>query len=179
MVKTSSRIALGGSMGALSLVCLLLTVFPYATYALTALASFFLFPVIIECGKKWGAAVYVATALLALLIVPDIEAKALYISFFGMYPLLKSVAERANRVAEWAIKLAVFNTAAVLTYGVLLGLRLLPMADFAVGSLVGPVALAVLLAAGNVVFVIYDIGLTRVLSVYIYRFQPLLRRYLK
>ena len=178
-MKTSSRIALGGIMGALSLLCLLLTVFPYATYALPALASFFLFPVIIECGKKWGAAVYAATALLALLIVPDIEAKALYVSFFGMYPLLKSVAERVNRVAEWVIKLAAFNGAAVATYGVLLGLQLVPIADFAVGSLTTPIALAVLLAAGNVVFVIYDLGLTRVLSVYVYRFRPMLRRYFK
>ena len=178
-MKTTSRIALGGIMGALSLLCLLLTVFPYATYALPALASFFLFPVIIEGGKKLGAAVYVATALLALLIVPDIEAKALYVSFFGAYPLLKSVAERVSRVGEWVIKLAAFNAAAVLTYGVLLGLQLVPIADFAVGSLATPVALGVLLAAGNAVFVLYDIGLTRVLSVYVYRFQPLLRRYLK
>lgn len=178
-MKTTSRIALGGIMGALSLLCLLLTVFPYATYALPALASLFLFPVIIEGGKRLGLAVYASTALLALLIVPDMEAKALYVTFFGLYPMLKSVAERIGRAGEWAIKLAAFNAAVVLTYGALTSLQLLPMADFAVGNLAMPTALAVLLLAGNVVFVVYDIGLTRVLSLYIYRFQPLLRRYWK
>ena len=171
--------ALGGVMGALSVLCLLLTVFPYATYALPALASVFLFPVIIECGKRYGAAVYAATALLSLLIVPDWEAKMLYALFFGGYPLLKSVAEGCRRVWEWMVKLGVFNVSMVLTYGLLIGLRLLPMTDFAVGSLSVPIALLVLLLMGNGVFVLYDIGLTRLLSIYVYRFQPILRRFLQ
>ena len=80
-MKRTARIALSGLMGALALVCLLLTVFPFATYALPALASVFLMPIVIECGKKWAVAAYVAVALLALLIAPDLEAKFLFVFF--------------------------------------------------------------------------------------------------
>lgn len=181
MVKNTSKLALGGMMGALSLVCLLLTLFPFATYALPCLAGVFLFPVIIECGKRTGAAVYAATALLALLITPDLEAKALYVAFFGYYPLLKSVAEaRRSRIREWLIKLGSFNAAAVLAYTVLAAVGL-NMEEFVIPglNLSLQVVLLLFLLAGNVIFVLYDIGLTRALPLYFSRFQPLLRRLLK
>ncbi len=180
-MKNTSKLALGGIMGALSLTCLLLTLFPFATYALPCLASVFLFPVIIECGKRSGAAVYTATALLALLITPDWEAKILYVAFFGYYPLLKSVAEsRRSRVVEWIIKLGVFNAAVIAGYS-LLAVVGFPMEEFMLPginlSLYG--VLGLFLLAGNGIFVLYDIGLTRALPLYFSRFQPFLRRLLK
>ena len=177
-MKTSSRVALGGMMGALSLVCLLLTLFPYATYALPALAGVCLFPVVIECGKRYGLMVYIATALLALLITPDVEAKLLYVVFFGYYPLVKSVAEsRRHRVGEWVIKLAVFNIAVVAAYAVMAQVGL-SLEDFAISGvpLPLPVILVLFLLAGNGVFVLYDIALTRALPLYFGRVQPRLRR---
>jgi hypothetical protein len=159
----------------------LLTLFPYATYALPALASLFLFPVVIECSKRYALAVYAATALLALLITPDMEAKLLYVAFFGYYPVLKCVAEsRRSRGVEWLIKLAVFNAAVVVAYAVLIRLGL-SLDEFSLpGVTLPPEAfLGIFLLAGNGVFVLYDIGLTRVLPVYFRRFQPQLRRLLK
>jgi hypothetical protein len=166
-------------MGALSLTCLLLTVFPFATYALPALASVWLFPVVIECGKRYGAAVYAATAILALLIAPDMEAKVLYVAFFGYYPLIKSVAESCSAVTEWILKLAVFNGAVVATYAALVGFMGLPLEDFTMAGVPLPVALAILLVLGNGVFVLYDVALTRLLPLYFARFRPLLRRLFK
>ncbi len=180
-MKLSSRVALGGVMGALSLVCLLLTVFPFATYALPALAGLWLFPVVIECGKRQGVAVYAATALLALLVTPDVEAKLLYVAFFGYYPLIKAVAEARRGVGEWAIKLVVFNGAVVATYALLLSLGGLSAQDFALPGASLPVGgvLAAFLALGNGVFVLYDIALTRLLPLYFARLRPSLRRLFK
>ncbi len=165
-------------MAALSLVCLLLTVFPFATYALPALASVFLMPVVIECGARWATAVYAAEALVALLITPDIEAKLLFVAFFGYYPILKSLTERSRfRWLEWLGKLVVFNAAVVVAYAALsiLGFSL---EVFRFGALALPLwtFLLAFLLAGNVIFVLYDLALTRLLPLYFSRFQPLLRR---
>lgn len=164
-------------MGALALVCLLLTVFPFATYALPAMASVFLMPVVIECGKRWALTVYISAALLALLIVPDMEARMLFVSFFGYYPILKSWAESRRRMVEWLCKLGVFNAAVVAAYGVLSAIGFsLKVFDFQGSSLPLGVFLACFLLAGNVVFVLYDIGLSRLLPLYFLRFQPMVRR---
>ncbi len=164
-------------MGALAVVCLLLTVFPFATYALPAMASVFLMPVVIECGRRWAFTVYIAVALLALLIVPDMEARMLFVAFFGYYPILKSWAERHRRFVEWLCKLVVFNAAVVAAYAVLSAVGF-SMEVFALPGVSVPlgVILAGFLLAGNVVFVLYDIGLSRLLPLYFSRFQPMLRR---
>ncbi len=174
-MKPSSRMALCGVMGALAVVCLLLTVFPFATYALPALASVFLFPVVIECGRRYGILVYAATAVLALLLAPDLEAKILYVAFFGYYPVLKSAAEPLGKTGEWVLKLGTFNAAVLLAYFLLTRIGL-SLSEFALGKLPLAAAVAVFWAMGNVIFVLYDIALTRALSVYFCRFQPMLRR---
>ncbi len=165
-------------MAALSLVCLLLTVFPFATYALPALASVFLMPVVIECGARWATAVYVAEAAAALLITPDIEAKLLFVAFFGYYPILKSLTERSRlRALEWLGKLVVFNAAVVASYAAL-SLLGFSLEVFRFGNAALPlwIFLLAFLLAGNVIFVLYDIALTRLLPLYFSRFQPMLRR---
>lgn len=180
-MKPTSRIALGGMMGALALTCLMLTVFPFATYALPALASLWLFPVVIECGKRYGAAVYAATAILALLITPDMEAKVLYVAFFGYYPLIKSVAESQSRPVERLLKLGVFNAAVVASYALLFTVGGLSMQEFADPILPFPlgVVLVGFLLVGNGVFLLYDTALTRLLPLYFLRFRPTLRRLFK
>ncbi len=177
-MKRTARVAWSGLMGALSLACLLLTVFPFATYALPALASVFLMPVVIECGRRWAVAVYTSVALLALLITPDIEARLLFVAFFGYYPIVKSFAEsRRSRVAEWGIKFLVFNAAVVAAYA-LLSVVGFSLEAFRIDGVALPLAgfLLVFLLLGNVVFLLYDITLTRLIPLYFSRFQPLLRR---
>ncbi len=178
-MKRTSRIALGGIFGAAALLCLLLTVFPFATYALPALAGLFLMPLVIGCGKKWAAVAYVAVSLLALLIAPDIEAKMLFIAFFGYYPIVKAVLERLHsRIAEWALKLLLFNATAVGSYALLAWLGLVSLAEFRLDGVAWPLSvfLCLFLLAGNVIFILYDIGLTRFLPLYFMRLQPVLHR---
>ena len=180
-MKRTARVAWSGLMGALSLVCLLLTVFPFATYALPALASVFLIPVVIECGRRWALAVYAAVALLALLLAPDVEARLLFVFFFGYYPILKSVAESMRRrVLEWLCKLAVFNAAVVAAYAVLSAIGF-SLEEFVVSGVSLPLTgfLVVFLVVGNGIFVLYDIGLSRLLPLYFSRFQPLFRRFFR
>lgn len=177
-MKTTSRIALSSMLCALSLLCLLLTVFPFATYALPAMAGVFLVPLVVECGKKTALCAYAAVAVLAVLLVPDMEAKVLFIAFFGYYPVLKAVTESMkNRFVEWVVKIAAFNLSVVVGYGILSAVGF-PLNEFAIEGVVLPLStvLCLFLIAGNGIFVLYDIGLTRFLPFYFSRLQPLLRR---
>ena len=179
-MKSTARIAFCGLLGSLAVICLLLTVFPLGTYALPAMASLFFVPVVIECGKRWALALYAAVSLLALLIAPDIEAKLLFVFFFGYYPVLKSWCEQQNRVVEWLCKAVVFNGAVVLAY-VLLSAVGFSMEVFAFSETSWPlsVVLAGFLLLGNLVFFLYDLGISRMLPLYFLRLQPLVKRLFK
>ena len=50
-----------------------------------------------ENGTKTAMLVYVAVSVLAMFIVPDQEAKVLFVMLLGYYPMLKSRIERAPR----------------------------------------------------------------------------------
>lgn len=177
-MKTTSRIALSSVLCALSLLCLLLTFFPFATYALPAIAGVILMPLVVECGKKTAFCAYAAVAILALLFVPDIEAKALFVAFFGYYPVVKAVAESIeSRFLEWLVKIAAFNLSVIITYFVLSSIGF-SLNEFSIEGVALPLStvLFFFLIAGNGIFVLYDIGLTRFLPFYFSRLQPLFRR---
>lgn len=173
-MKRTGKIAFCGVMCALSLVAMLLTVFPYATYALPALAGALLLPVALEAGVRWGVASYVAVGLLSFLLAPRMEEKLLFIAFFGYYPILQIALLRLrSRAAVWAVKLLVFNAAMVGSYLLLLKVVGMEADAFVLFGVNLPL---VFLAAGNVVFVIYDIALRQLAALYRVRLHPVLLR---
>ena len=81
-MRNSGKIALGGLISALCLVCMFLTgLIPFATIALPAIAGVLLIVVVIELGKRWALLVYAAVSLLSILLTADMEAKLLFILF--------------------------------------------------------------------------------------------------
>lgn len=169
--KRSFQIALGGIICALSLVVLMMTGFiPFATYSLPCIAGLLLVIIVVECGAKWAWICYAATALLALIVTPDREAAIMYIALFGYYPMVKQLLERRfshSRGLEWSCKLLLFNAAVITAYWAaihLLGMGYLmeELGEF------GKYSLLATLALGNVVFVLYDIAMTRLLSFYLF-----------
>ena len=174
-MKQTGKVALGGILAALSMVCMFLTIFPYATYALPAIAGAVLIPLVVELGVRWGWAVYFVVALLSLFFAPSMEAKVMFIAFFGYYPVFKSMVEKGirSRVLEWVLKLAVFNVAMVGAYLLLLFVFGMDPDTFVIFGFNLPL---VFLAAGNVVFLIYDIALTNVITAYSHILHPRLSR---
>ncbi len=173
-MKPSQRLATCGVTSALATVVLLMTVFPYATYALAAFAGMLMIPAALEYGIRYGVLSYGATALLALFVTPDPEAKALFILFFGYYPLVHLRLQRMrNRCLSWGIKLGLFNVAAVLDFLLMTHVMNVPAEEFTVAGVYVP---WVLLIAGNVLLIVYDIALVRVGAFYRIRIHPLLKR---
>ncbi len=172
MHPLSGKLAFGGVMTALAMVLLLLTVSPPATVALAALAGLTAVPLVIEINRRAALLQYAAVTVLALLLIPAWEGKLMYVGFFGHYAIVKSLLEARHlpRAAEWAAKLAVFIAA--LGIGALLAATVLhlTMPSF------HPAAWAGIALAAVAVFVLYDIGLTRLISTYIHRLHPTVRR---
>jgi len=177
------RVAFGGIVSALSLVCMFLSgIFPFAEYTCPALAGMLLTVLVMEFGQGTAWTAYGAVALLSLLLVPNRESSLLFCFFFGHYPILKALLERIPlRAAEWAVKIAVFNVCVLAAYGLMvygLGMSAV-LKDAAIGGLSLRASLILLLAAGNGVFVLYDVTLTRLIVMYCINLRPRLRRYFK
>ena len=176
-MRKSGKVALCGVLCALSVICMLLTVIPVATYALPALAGLILLPLALEIDLKWGLAGYVATAVLSFLIAPDMEAKVLFIGFFGYYPVLKTWLDTVRPTAlQWVIKVLLFNATMVGAYCLLMFVIGLPADTF---ELFGVNVPYILLAVGNLVFVIFDLALTSVTALYWRRGHALFARVFK
>ncbi len=171
--KVTGRLALAGIMTALALVFLLLTVTPVTTVGLAALAGICGIPVVVELGRRAGLLHFVAVGLLAVLLVPAVEGKVLYLDFFGYYTVVKAWLEnkRMPRVAEYGVKVAVF-LAALSGNGVAGYYLLTPTVPDWFRWWMMPVA--ALLLTG--VFLVYDRCLTGLVGLYQQRLQPHLQK---
>lgn len=182
--KTSRKVAFGGIVSALSLLCMFLSgVFPFAEYTCPAAAGIVLVALVIDFGKRVAFAAYGGVALLSLIITPNKEAALLFVLFLGYYPIVKGIFEQTrSRVTEWVLKLVLFNAMIVAAYWLLL--NLLGMTGLFEQLTIGGVqlameaTLAVLLLLGNVTFVLYDLALSRLIMVYCQLLRPKLRRLL-
>ena len=175
-MKNTKKITLCGMVASLSVVIMLTSYFPYLTYAIPALAGLFMMVPLIECGVSWSFGTYIASAAIVL-ITGETEAKLLYVLFLGYYPILKSLIEKLRKQAvEWALKLVCFNAAAVSFYYVSRLLFAVSFDDFGDWGKYGAL---IFLAACNVVFVIYDIGISRVASYYMYALHDKVKRIIK
>ena len=111
-------------------------------------------------------------------VQPFLEGKALYIAFCGYYPVLKSALEirRLPRLAEWGIKLAIFNVAVIAAYFLMLTVFGIPADSLTIGGVSLP---WVFLLLGNAVFFVYDWCLTGLISKYMTAWQPRVRQLFK
>jgi len=175
-MKSTKKITLCRLVAALSVVVMLTSYFPYLTYAIPAIAGLFMMIPLIECGVYWGFGTYIASAAI-IFITGEMEAKILYVMFLGYYPILKSLIEKINKqFIEWIIKLLCFNVAAIAFYYVSTVLFGISFDDFGEWGKYGAL---LFLALCNVVFVLYDIGISRIASYYMFTLHDKIKRIMK
>ena len=171
-MKKTKKITFGAIMAALAAAVMLLSYFPYLTYAIPAMAGLFRMVALIEINRKWALAAYISSAIPVLLLAES-ESKLLYVMFFGYYPIIKAVAEALRKpLVEWLIKIAVFNVAVLASYLLFSKMFGISMDDFGV---LGKYGAWIFLASGNVVFVLYDIAVSRMAMFYLVVIKPKLK----
>ena len=175
-MKNTKKITLCGMVASLAIVIMLTSYFPYLTYAIPALAGIFMMVPLIECGVAWAFGTYIASAAI-IFITGETESKLLYVLFLGYYPILKSLIEKINKQAiEWVLKLICFNVAAVAFYYLSSMIFAVSFDDFGEWGKYGAL---IFLSLCNVVFVIYDIGISRIASYYIIALHDKVKRIVK
>lgn len=163
-------------MAALAVAFMLLSYFPYLTYAIPAIAGLFIMAVVIEINCKWAFLAYLSSAVLVF-ISAEPESRLLYVFFLGYYPILKALIEKWRKpAAEWIVKIILFNLAVLLVYSIFAKPMGIDFDDF--GPL-GKYGALIALGVGNVAFVLYDIAVSRMAMVYMMVVRPKIKRILK
>ena len=182
--NNSSKVALGAMLTALSVVLLIPSALEIFVYALPAVASMLIVFAVIEMGSRWAVTVYIATSAISLITVPNKEAVMLYVAFFGYYPILKAFLEsKMKKLPEYIIKFAVFNITMVGAYLFMIYVFGVPYEKLmGIEGEIGFIAKhmpKILLGLGNIVFIVFDKGITNVVSLYIAVWQKKFRRLFK
>ena len=167
-----SGIALAGMFAALSISCLYLSaLFPGAGLGITAAAGLFPAGAVISGGLKFGFLCYGTTGVIGLLFIPEKGNVVLYLLFFGLWPMLKSIFEQIrDRRVMWICKLAACNALLALLWFAFRSVLLPFLPD-----VFRPVWMAA--AAGNLGFIAYDICFSKLIGFYMMRIDKVLRKY--
>ena len=137
--------------------------------SMAVIASVMSIVAVIEFGHGASWSIYAVTSVLSLILLPNKSAAVMYAAFFGFYPILKEVFEKRRKVVSWILKEITFNAALVVCFVII---RFLILSDIAEIPTMMYVFGAVLLEA---VFVLYDLALTRLISLYIFKLRNRLR----
>ena len=183
-MSVSAKTALGAMITALSVVILIPSAVQVFVYTLPAMAGMLTMLAVVEIDKMWAIGSYVATSLIGLLFVANKEAVVYYVAFFGYYPVVKALLEsKMPRVAEYILKFLIFNVSIVLSGVVLVKVFGMPYNDLlgidGESAFFTKYALPIMLGMGNVVFILYDVALTRLLTAYVLVWQKRFRKLFK
>ncbi len=162
-------ITFNGILAALAVITLFIaTILPTSRISLYALSSFFVSIVIIHHGIRSGWMFYMATCLLAFLVV-QIKIRLLpYVVFFGIYGIVKYYIERLNNIIlEYVFKLLYFNTCLIVS--------VLVYKELFLGNITVEFPWWILAVALQLVFVVYDYIYTRFIQYYNYKLRPALK----
>lgn len=177
MKDVSYRVALGGIISALCLLCMFMAGIIPAFYLILPMAAGVLLMIIAsEVSISWAVLTYISVSILSIFITADKEAALVFIMVFGHYPILRYYLERMKfKVLRYFIKLAVFNICVIAFFYVtvfVFGIdqMLEEMEEF------GKYGAAILLALANVIFVLYDFNLGAIYTLYLKQLMPKFRR---
>lgn len=162
----AGSLALGGIFLALTMVFMFGASFvPGVELTLYAFSSLFVGFMVIEKGPKQGIILYVAAALLGLILVPNKIGVLPYIAFFGYYGVLKFYIEKLHKpAAQVAVKVVFF---AVIMFAALkLGGEIL----FGSSPVPG-MPVAVFYVGGIAMMLVFDLIYTLAIKIYCQRIK--------
>ena len=174
-VETTKVLSICGLFAALSTVVMLLAHIGVLTYAVPALAGALLVIIYLELGFKNAFTVYITVSVLSFLLCEK-EAWLCYVLFFGYYPVIKAYIEKINnKVFEWIAKISLFSSAFAI---------ILLLATFVLGIPLDTMGFGVYYIVGlflglEVMFVLYDIALTKTITLYLLVYREKFRKMMK
>ncbi|MDE6520641.1 MAG: hypothetical protein K2K91_09365 [Ruminococcus sp.] len=177
MRDISYKVALGGIVSALCLMCMFLAgIMPMFYLILPMIAGILLMIIAEEVNKSWAWLTYISVSILSIFITADKESALVFIMLFGHFPILRLYIEKIRlKILRWLIKLVIFNVCAVsffYTTVFIFGIdqMLEDMNDL------GKYGAVIMLVLCNIIFVLYDLNMHILYYLYKIKFMPLLKR---
>ena len=166
-----NRIVICGVLAALSVIILYMgCAIEVLDLTMSAIVSLLVVVIVIEMGYKYAWLTYIATSILAILLLPQKSPAIFYACFMGFYPIIKSYLERINyALVRWTIKLVVGNAA--------LALMFLLMSLFVPDEFDGGWLIVVTYLLGIIAFLMYDIALSKLITLYFVRIRDRIKIY--
>ena len=130
-----------------------------------AIASVCVLLVLTELGGRYAWLTYAVTGVLSLIVLPLKTAAILFLGFLGFYPMAKAFFEQKFR--GWRCLVLKFLLLNACTFLMLLAVR------YVVAEALWFEILALVVV--NIVFVVYDIALTRLLRAYVFVWRKKLK----
>lgn len=176
MRKVSYRVALGGIVSALCLLCMFLAgIMPLFYLILPMAAGMLLMIIAEEVSVDWAWLTYLAVDILSLLITADKESALVFIMLFGHYPMVRLMIEKLKfKPLKYILKGLIFNVCAVSFFLVtvfIFGIDQMMTDMEELGQFGG----AVFLILGNIVFWLYDFNLGAIYVLYLKQLLPKFR----
>lgn len=176
MRKVSYRVALGGIVSALCLLCMFLAgIMPLFYLILPMAAGMLLMIIAEEVSMGWAWLTYLAVDILSLLITADKESALVFIMLFGHYPMVRLMVEKLKfKPLKLILKGLIFNVCAVSFF-------LVTVFVFGIDQMMtdmeelGQFGGAVFLILGNIVFWLYDFNLGAIYVLYLKQLLPKFR----
>ena len=176
-MKFTYKVALSGMIMALCVICMMATaIIPIGSFALPAIAGSFLVILSLEFGRKWALLVYLGAAIISTFVSPDHTATFTFIFLLGHYPITKGlIEEKCGKLLGWIVKILCLNTAIAL--GVLATVLIFGV-QYLLTEYTGftAVTTAIFVVVCNIVFVIFDRALTKIILLVKIKFLPLLHK---
>ena len=166
----TKRLTVCAMLAALGVVLLWIgSILEVAEISMAVIASLLCVVAVIEYGGVAPWLVFAATGALGLILLPNKGIAVTYLLFFGYYPIIKEKIERRTRGGRWVLKELIFHVALIALAAVWKWL-LMPTAEMP-----STILLVAFLVLCEVVFVLYDVALTRLISFYMFRLRQRFR----
>ncbi|MBQ8536806.1 MAG: hypothetical protein IJ461_05310 [Clostridia bacterium] len=150
----SKTIAACGMTAALSVVIMLLGgVLELGMYLSPMICGFCLAPIGRRHGIKYQWLVWGCVSILSFMLVPNAEENLMYAAIFGLYPILYPWFQKLPRGLRWPGKLAYFNLVTLGVEALIIWVLVPEVMTWWMGL--------ILMAMGNIVFMMYDFLLPR------------------
>ncbi|MDE5854401.1 MAG: hypothetical protein K2H19_04990 [Ruminococcus sp.] len=167
MRDVSYRVALGGIVSSLCLLCMFLAGIIPAFYLILPMAAGVLLMIIAEeVSISWAWLTYISVSILSMFMTADKEAALVFVMVFGHFPILRLYLEKIKlKWLRWIVKLIIFNLCAVVFFYVtvfIFGIQqmLEEMNEF------GKYGAVILLTLCNIIFILYDMNLWAFYGIY-------------
>lgn len=162
---STKRVAAAGALTAIAVMSLVLSRALPMQAGVAAVASLFVAAAMLECDVMCAVGVWVATSVMAAILLPGAPGTWLFAAFFGYYPIVKIIAERKfEKKIAWIVKLAIFAVAFTLLWTVAR-----QALTVGISSKLEGMHTALVAAICTAVFAVFDVGYTRLVEVYTMR----------